>query len=100
MKLATAPTAGSSWRKAATSADRSKSACWTVTRAPAISAAGDRREEADLGALADRRILVAQHLVERAAHRSAAVQGGGVGGVAGDQRAPDGADRGARLDLD
>jgi hypothetical protein len=71
-----------------------------VTRAVGISAAGHRRKEADLGALADRRALVAQQLVERTAHRAATVQRCGVSGIARDQRAADRADGRAGLDLD
>src|SRR3954469_10838612 len=100
MKLATAPTPASPARSAATSADRSKSACWTVTRGAGISAARDRWEEADLGAVADHGGVVAELLVEGAAHGATAVQHRGVVRIAFDQRRTHAADRGARLDLD
>ena len=63
MKAATAPTPPSPARSAATSAPRSKSSLLDRDaggRHAIPSAAGDRREEADLGAVAERRALVAR----------------------------------------
>ena len=72
-KLATAPTPASPARSAATSAPRSKSAVWIVTAlrmaCDCQSAAGDRREECHLGAVAQRGAVVGHDLVERASAR-------------------------------
>ena len=50
------------------------------------SAPGDRRKEGHLGAVGEQRVLVAQTLVERAAHRAAARQHLGMARAARDQR--------------
>src|SRR3954471_24653467 len=86
MKLHTAPTPASSRRSAAISAATSKSCSWIVTRAPMLaSAAGHRREERDLAAFAQHRVVGAHDLVERHAHGTAARQRGGPGFAPRDQ---------------
>ena len=89
-KAATAPTPASPARSAATSAPRSKSSVWIVTRGAAmrVSAAGDRREEADLGASRERRgsRRTATWFDARSARALAARQRLGMAAAARDQR--------------
>src|ERR1700690_1407537 len=82
MKLAMAPIAGSARRKAAISAPISKSSRCTRT---AISAPGHRREERDLIARRNWRILAREILVDRNAHRLALAEGGSWGPATRDQ---------------
>src|SRR5437762_8935304 len=92
---------GSPARKAATSAPRSKSSVWMLTRAMAvISASGDGGEEGHLGALFHLCRFLAQRLVQRAAQRLAARQRRGMRGAAVDQQAAQVADGGAGRQLD
>src|SRR5690349_2339550 len=72
-KLHTAPTRWSASRRRASSTPTSKSACWMVTR-PTISTSGDGREEGDLAALAQRRVVLHHHLVQCHAHCAAGGQ--------------------------
>jgi len=87
MKVATAPTPGSLARNAATSAPRSKSALWIVTRGRFTSASGDRRKEPDLCPFGHDGRVVAKHLVQRAAHGPVSIEHGRVSGIARDQQA-------------
>src|SRR5580765_5823394 len=100
MNAATAPTPASPERSAATSAPRSKSAVCTTTRGAFISAAGDRWEERQLGAFADERGFVAQHLVQRAAQGLAPRQRARMHAAARDQRIAHRADAAAFGELD
>src|SRR5437867_9720983 len=105
----TPPTPASPARRAATSALRSKSSVRTVTRGVCIvvpsalpsSTSGHRRKERQLAACRrQRRLLVAQHLVERHAQRLAACKRGGMGAASGDQRIAHARHRRAVVDLE
>src|SRR6476646_1273796 len=103
MKAATAPTPPSPWRRAATSAPRSKSSLRIETRADDMrtpSASSQRREEADFVAVAERRAVRAQNAVACAAQDALAAQRLAVAVAARDQRVAQRGDVGAGVDLD